>query len=89
MKYFKFKVIIILFIILIFYYHFKNIKIVELWKLYHVNSLIGLQKFIEGIQFSNNNDINLWYKIILPFLELPIILLIISIFLLTIITIKK
>jgi len=82
MKYFKFKVIIIFFIILILYYHIKNIKIVEIWKLYHVNSLIGLQKFIESIHFNSENEINLWYKFILPFLELPIILLIISIFLL-------
>ena len=44
------------------------ISIGQAWKTYHVNSLIGFQKIFES-------TFNIWFKIILPILEIKIILL--------------
>jgi hypothetical protein len=46
----------------------QSISIGQAWKTYHVNSLIGFQKIFES-------TFNIWFKIILPILEIKIILL--------------
>jgi hypothetical protein len=61
----------------------------DLWRNYHVNSLIGLQKLIENIFIPHSLNIDLWYNIILPLLKLKL-LFILSLFnLLLIYFIKK
>ena len=51
----------------------------DLWSNYHINSLIGLQKFIENILILSSLNIDLWYNIILPLLKLKL-LFILSLF---------
>ena len=61
----------------------------DLWRNYHVNSLIGLQKLIENIFILNSLNIDLWYNIILPLLKFKL-LFILSLFnLILIYLIKK
>ena len=45
----------------------------EIWRNVHINSLIGLQKVIEKWELENNLDIQIWYNIMLPILELSIL----------------
>ena len=46
----------------------------EIWKSMHINSLIGFQKVIEKLNSKSNVDFEIWYTIILPILETPILL---------------
>ena len=46
----------------------------EIWKSMHINSLIGFQKVIEKLNSKSNVDFEIWYSIILPILETPILL---------------
>jgi hypothetical protein len=54
-------------------FFFKTITLGEIWQKVHINSLIGLQKIIEKWEFKNNFDLEIWYYIILPILEIPIL----------------
>ena len=57
----------------------KSITLGELWKVIHVNSLVGFQKFIEKLSFHINIDI--WFNIILPILKFKFILTLVTILL--------
>ena len=50
------------------------ISIGQAWKIYHVNSLIGFQKILESTLIINNYAFTIWYKMVLPILEIKIIL---------------
>ena len=50
------------------------ISIGQAWKTYHVNSLIGFQKILESTFIIGNYTFSIWYKIVLPILEMKIIL---------------
>ena len=67
-----FKLIFFITATICFILSFSNnyISIGQAWKTYHVNTLIGFQKILE----SNNYTFNIWYKIVLPILEIKIIL---------------
>jgi hypothetical protein len=60
----------------------------QIWKKWHVNSLIGLQKFIEDSLLQKILNFELWYVLFLPLLELPIFMLITIIFLVITIYVK-
>lgn len=51
----------------------STITLGEIWQKFHINSLIGLQKIIEKWEFKNNLDLEIWYNIVLPILETPIL----------------
>ena len=74
----KFKIIFIIFSIIIFILSFNTnfLSIGTIWKKYHVNSLIGLQKFLEQEAISKYLPHDTWYTLILPLLEQPFIFLI-------------
>ena len=61
-------------ILLLSNFFIETYSIGEIWKNTHINSLIGFQKSIEKLEFNNNLDFNIWYSIILPILETPILL---------------
>jgi len=61
----------------------------DLWSNYHINSLIGLQKFIENILILSSLNIDLWYNIILPLLKLKLLFILALFNLLLIYFIKK
>jgi len=50
------------------------ISIGQAWKTYHVNSLIGFQKTLENTFIIYNHTFSIWFKMILPILEIKIIL---------------
>lgn len=45
----------------------------EIWKNTHINSLIGLQKVIENWELKKDLNFEIWYNLILPILEVPIL----------------
>ena len=71
-----FKLIFFITATICFILSFSNnyISIGQAWKTYHVNSLIGFQKILESTFIIYNYTFNIWYKIVLPILELKIIL---------------
>ena len=51
----------------------NSITIGESWKIFHVNSLIGLQKLLESSFIQSKIDIDVWYNIFIPVLNQPIL----------------
>tara|TARA_B110000238_G_scaffold199270_1_gene245948 strand:+ start:2595 stop:2843 length:249 start_codon:yes stop_codon:yes gene_type:complete len=60
-------------------YNFTSLG--KLWQNIHVNSLIGIQKIIEESIFEEKFNMDLWFTIFVPVLELPLILFIALFFL--------
>ena len=48
-------------------FYIDSISIGELWKNLHVNSLIGLQKYVEILHYS------IWHNIFIPILNLKLL----------------
>jgi len=60
---------------------FEYISLGKYWQNIHVNSLIGIQKLIEESIFEEKFNMNLWFNIFVPILELPLILFVTLFFL--------
>lgn len=73
MKITKIFILIIGIILLILSFFWQNISIGNIWKNYHANSLIGVQKIIESKEWLNQSSINIWYDILVPLLKLDLI----------------
>ena len=71
MKIIKLFFLLLAIICLVLSFESDYFSIGKVWKIYHVNSLIGLQKSIENIF-----TFNVWYKIIIPILEIKLMLII-------------
>ena len=69
--------VFIIILLLISSYYIESITLGELWKIVHVNSLIGFQKFIESIIIFTNINFDVWYKIFIPILNLKFLFLLI------------
>ncbi len=69
--------VFIIILLLISSYYIESITLGELWKIVHVNSLIGFQKFIESIIIFTNINVDVWYKIFIPILNLKFLFLLI------------
>ena len=65
------KILIILFFIIAFLlaYMNKELTIAKIWSSYHINSIIGLQKFIETITINEKHNLDIWYTIIFPIIN--------------------
>ena len=82
MKITKIFILIIGVILLILSFYRKNMSIGALWKSYHANSLIGIQKIIESNELLNQLNIDIWFNIIVPILRLELIFILSLVFLL-------
>jgi hypothetical protein len=81
MKIIKYIFFINFLIFLILNYFKKSLTIGEKWSDTHINSLIGLQKLIEGSIIQSKIDISIWYLIFIPILNTPILLILALFFL--------
>jgi len=72
--------IVILFLTLGFIY--KELTIALLWRKFHVNSIIGFQKFIESLSIEIKYDFNIWFLVIVPIIDISIFFIITIILLL-------
>ena len=66
--------IVILFLTLGFIY--KELTIALLWSKFHVNSIIGFQKFIESLSIEIKYDLNIWFLVIVPIIDISIFFII-------------
>ncbi len=66
--------IVILFLTLGFIY--KELTIALLWSKFHVNSIIGFQKFIESLSIEIKYDFNIWFFVIVPIIDISIFFII-------------
>ena len=87
MKIINIFIIFIIILLLISSFYIESITLGELWKNIHVNSLMGFQKIIENIALSINIDV--WYKIFIPILNLKFLFLLILLQLILVIYILK
>ena len=69
MKIFKIINILILIASLILGYLYKELTIAMIWSKLHVNSIIGLQKTIEGLYIEEKYNLNIWFNIIVPLIN--------------------
>jgi len=69
----KIKYIFLINSIILLFYSFEKpvLTIGEIWRNFHVNSLIGLQKVIESSYIQLKIEINIWITFFLPILQLP------------------
>jgi len=76
------KYIFFLIFIILLFCSFKqpNINLGEIWRILHVNSLIGLQKVVESSYIQLKIDTDIWFAIIIPILELPVFIFTVIIF---------
>jgi hypothetical protein len=87
MKTFKMLIVLIYAIVLVLGFIVRELTIGKIWSSFHVNSLIGFQKFIENLTINEKYNLNIWYSIIFPiinnsiFIDLIILTFIIFIFL--------
>ena len=67
---------IIIIILLTLNFFINSIILGKLWKNLHVNSLIGLQKSLEGSFIQSKINIDIWYYIFIPVLNQTILFII-------------
>ena len=55
---------------------YKELTIALLWSKFHVNSIIGFQKFIESLSIEIKYDLNIWFLVIVPIIDISIFFII-------------